>query len=284
MFKKSGLGKGLEALFEENFKINNKEIFFLDVSKIKPNKEQPRQDFNDEKLKTLAESIKNNGIIQPILVRELKEDEYQIIAGERRFRAAKMVGLKEVPVIVKNMEERNVTEIALIENLQREDLNPVEEAKGFLNLIKKYGLTQEEVAKKVGRSRSYVTNTIRLLNLPQEVIEEIKKGNLSSGHARALLSLKDEEEVKRMAVEVVEKGISVRDIEKIASFKRDESKKTNKQEKEHIFKEFEKKLQEELKRKVIIKMISGEKGRITIDFYNRDELMFMANSLKSLRS
>ncbi len=285
MSKKSGLGKGLEALFVENIKPIKKPLV-LNINEIEPNKYQPRKNFNRETLETLAESIRLNGIIQPILVRKIDEEKYQIIAGERRYKAAKMVGLAEVPVIIKEIEDYEVTELALIENLQREDLNPIEEATSFLMLVEKYGLTQDEVSKRVGRSRSAITNSIRLLNLPKEIIEEIERGRLSSGQARALLSIKDEEELKDMAKKVIERGMSVREIERLVNLKKEVTsiKKEKKEEPENIFKELEKDMQNKLKRNVKIKVTSGEKGRITIDFYNREELVFLAHNLTSVNS
>lgn len=283
MSRKSGLGKGLEALFVEN--INpTKEPLVLDINKIEPNKSQPRKNFNSETLEILAESIRVNGIIQPILVRKVEEGKYQIVAGERRYKAAKMAGLGEVPVVVKEIEDYKVTELALIENLQREDLNPIEEAASFLMLIEKYDLTQDEVSKRVGRSRSAITNSIRLLNLPREVIKEIEMGRLSSGQARALLSIKDEEELKDMAKKVIERGMSVREIERWVSLKKEvkNSKKVKKEEQENIYKDLEKDMQNKLKRNVKIKVIAGEKGRITIDFYNREELVFLAQNLTNV--
>lgn len=283
MSRKSGLGKGLEALFVEN--INpTKEPLVLDINKIEPNKSQPRKNFNSETLEILAESIRVNGIIQPILVRKVEEGKYQIVAGERRYKAAKMAGLGEVPVVVKEIEDYKVTELALIENLQREDLNPIEEAASFLMLIEKYDLTQDEVSKRVGRSRSAITNSIRLLNLPREVIKEIEMGRLSSGQARALLSIKDEEELKDMAKKVIERGMSVREIERWVSLKKEvkNSKKVKKEEQENIYKDLEKDMQNKLKRNVKIKVMAGEKGRITIDFYNREELVFLAQNLTNV--
>lgn len=280
--KKSGLGKGLQALFEENSEIE-RDSFLLNLNLIEVNKDQPRKNFKDETLSFLAESIKQNGVIQPILVRKISEDRYQIVAGERRFRAAKMVGLKEIPVIVKKIDEDKVTEIALVENLQREDLNPIEEAKGFLTLVEKHGLTQDEVSKKVGKSRSFVTNSIRLLNLPNVVKEEIKNGNLTSGQARTLLAIKNEEELIKLAKLVIKNGMSVREIERIVSLKKERKECLKKEIKDHIFKELEKNMQEKLKRKVKIKITAGEKGRLTIDFYNRDELISMAYSLEGLK-
>ncbi len=283
MSRKSGLGKGLEALFVENIK-PKKEPLVLDINKIEPNKDQPRRNFNSETLENLAESIRVNGIIQPILVREIEEERYQIVAGERRYKAAKMAGLWEVPVIVKEIEDYKVTELALIENLQREDLNPIEEANSFLVLVERYGLTQDEVSKRVGRSRSAITNSIRLLNLPKDVIKEIEGGRLSSGQARALLSIKDKEELKDMAEKVIERGMSVREIERLVSLKKEvkNSKKKKKEEQENIYKDLEKDMQNKLKRNVKIKVMSGEKGRITIDFYNREELVFLAHNLTSV--
>lgn len=283
MSRKSGLGKGLEALFVEN--INpTKEPLILDINKIEPNKNQPRKNFNSETLEILAESIRVNGIIQPILVRKVEEGKYQIVAGERRYKAAKMAGLGEVPVVVKEIEDYKVTELALIENLQREDLNPIEEAASFSMLVEKYGLTQDEVSKRVGRSRSAITNSIRLLNLPREVIKEIEMGRLSSGQARALLSVKNEEELKDMAKKVIERGMSVREIERWVSLKKEvkNSKKVKKEEQENIYKDLEKDMQNKLKRNVKIKVMAGEKGRITIDFYNREELVFLAQNLTNV--
>ena len=290
LIKKSGLGKGLDALFEENQKDKDtlfeenqkeeKEVFFLDLNNIEANKNQPRKNFDEENLKNLAESIKENGIIQPILVRKISEEKYQIIAGERRFRAAKMANSKQIPVFVKDVEGKTVTEIALVENLQRENLNPIEEAKGFLELIEKYGLTQDEVAKKVGKSRSAVTNTIRLLNLPIEIVKQIENKNLTSGQARALLAFKDETELKKVALKAVEQKLSVRTIERMANLKKQEQKKEKqKKEKFSLFEELEKTMQNHLKRRVKIEIKSGEKGSLTIDFYNRDELILIKNKI-----
>ena len=226
-----------------------------------------------------------NGIIQPILVRKAGEEKYQIVAGERRYKAAKMVGLGEIPVIIKEIEDYKATELALIENLQREDLNPIEEANSFLMLVEKYGLTQGEVSKKVGRSRSSITNSIRLLNLPKEVIKEIENGRLSSGQARALLSIKDEEDLKKIAQKVIENGMSVREIERLVSLKKDiKNSQKQKKDEENIFKDLEKNMQNKLKRNVKIKVTSGEKGRITIDFYNREELVSLAYNLTGINS
>lgn len=278
MAKKSGLGKGLDALFEEGEK-EKRDIFFLDLDSIEANKNQPRKNFNQENLNALAESVKENGIIQPILVRKISEEKFQIVAGERRFRAAKMANLKQIPVFIKEIEEKSVTEIALIENLQRENLNPIEEAKGFLELIEKYGLTQDEVAKKVGKSRTAVTNTIRLLKLPIEIVKQIENKDLTSGQARALLAFKDEDEQKRVAQKAIENGFSVRTIEKMADLKKQQERKEEKEEVFSLLKELEKSMQNQLKRNVKIKMKTNEKGSLTIEFKTKEELMQIKNKL-----
>lgn len=278
--KKSGLGKGIDILFDETFNFKRDNIF-LNIEEIEVNKNQPRKIFKEESLSSLAESIKLNGVIQPILVRKLNNGKHQIIAGERRFRAAKMAGLKQIPVIFKEIKEEKVMEIALIENLQRENLNPIEEAKSFLELIEKYGLTQNEIAKKIGKSRSAVTNTIRLLNLPIEVVKEIENENLSSGQARALLAFKSQEEVKAIAIKVIERGMSVREIEKLATTKNNDIDKKIKQKEENneLFKDLKESLQNQLKRKVEIKVKSKEKGRLILEFFDNKDLIEIARKL-----
>ena len=294
MVKKSGLGKGLQALFNENFNIidegfsskSKQNLFYVDVDKVVPNKSQPRKDFDEEGLSRLAESIKENGIIQPILVRNIKNGDYryQIVAGERRFRAAKMVGLEKIPIVVKDIDELKITELALIENLQREDLNPIEEAQGYLILAEKCDLTHDEISKKVGKTRSTITNSLRLLKLPKSVVEQVKSRNLTEGQARALLALKDEKEIEKLAAKVVEKGLSVRDIEKIVNNKKkDKNEKAKKEDKINIFKDLEISMQQKLKRNVRIDVRSGEKGSITIEFYNRDELVAIGERLAKMK-
>ena len=216
MPKKTGLGKGLDALFgpvpEEEKQKENDVLKNLKITEVEPNRNQPRKNFNQEALEELAESIKEYGLIQPIIVTE-KEGYYSIIAGERSWRACKLAGLEEIPVIVREDDEKKNNEIALIENIQREDLNPFEKALGIKNLMNAYGLTQEEVAKKLGKSRSAVANTIRVLNLEPRVLEFAKQGKLTEGHCKALLAITDPEKQYMMAVDMIERGTTVREIE-----------------------------------------------------------------------
>ena len=216
MPKKTGLGKGLDALFgpvpEEEKQKENDVLKNLKITEVEPNRNQPRKNFNQEALEELAESIKEYGLIQPIIVTE-KEGYYSIIAGERRWRACKLAGLEEIPVIVREDDEKKNNEIALIENIQREDLNPFEKALGIKNLMNAYGLTQEEVAKKLGKSRSAIANTIRILNLEPRVLEFAKQGKLTEGHCKALLAITDPEKQYMMAVDMIERGTTVREIE-----------------------------------------------------------------------
>ena len=223
MVKKFGLGKGLDALFanvnvepeEENIKDeleNSGNLKTLKITDVEPNREQPRKQFKQEALEELAESIKEYGIIQPIVVAE-QEGYYSIIAGERRWRAAKLAGLEEIPAIIRENDEQKNREIALIENIQREDLNPYEKAVGIRNLMDKYGLTQEEVSKRIGKSRSAVSNTVRILNLAPDVLELVKEGKLSEGHCKALAAITDPKRQYEMAVRMIERGESVRQAE-----------------------------------------------------------------------
>ena len=212
--KKSGLGKGLDAIFIEN-ETENKASVMLKISEIEPNRSQPRTDFDEKALAELADSISQHGVLQPLLVRPISADCYQIVAGERRWRASRMAGLSEIPAIVRELSDSEVMEIALIENLQRENLSPIEEALGYKSLIESYKLTQDEIAKSVGKSRSAIANAIRLLSLPQSIIELISEGALTAGHARALLTLKNCEDIEKVANKVVENFLSVREVEKL---------------------------------------------------------------------
>ena len=198
--KSSGLGKGLDLIFMENNPENENIPVTLKLSELEANKDQPRINFNDDSLKELASSIASHGLIQPIVVKPLASGKYKIIAGERRFRACKMAGVTEVPVIIKDINDAEIMELALIENLQRENLSAVEEAKGYKSLIDSYGFTQEKVSSSVGKSRSYVANTLRLLNLPKSVIERLENNEISVGHARTLLSLENEQDIDRKSV------------------------------------------------------------------------------------
>lgn len=220
--KKSGLGRGLTSLFDENSS-DNEGAITLNLNDIEPNRDQPRKDFDETALSELADSIAQHGLIQPIVVKPNLDGRYSIIAGERRWRASRMAGLTEVPVVIKEADEQTLMEIALIENLQREDLNAVEEALGYRSLIDTYGLTQEEVAKKMGKSRSAVTNALRLLALNDNELEALRRGSISAGHARALLSCEDDATRAKMLIAAAD-GASVRELEKTAA----DAKKTKK--------------------------------------------------------
>ena len=208
MAKQRGLGKGLEALFADNDTAGEQGAVTLKLSEIEPNREQPRKRFDEEALTQLAESIRIHGVIQPLLVRPAAGGTYQLVAGERRWRAARMAGLTEVPAVIKELSEQEAMELALIENLQREDLNPIEEALGYQELMDAYGFTQEQVAKRVGKSRSAVANALRLISLPEEIRPMLEDGSLSAGHARALLSLDDPKEMTELASAAVKNRCS----------------------------------------------------------------------------
>lgn len=213
---KKGLGKGLASIFAENYieaSVQNEGVKTLKISEIEPKNDQPRKYFDEESLAQLADSIKQHGLIQPIVVRESGGGFYQIIAGERRWRASKLAGLNEIPVIVVEADALKAAELAIIENIQREDLNPYEEAQAYKSLMEQYSLTQEEVASKVGKSRSAIANTMRLLDLPEEVLEMLKGSDISAGHARALLALKDKEAIVDTAHKILIRSLSVRDTE-----------------------------------------------------------------------
>ena len=212
--KLGGLGKGLNAIFIENDSETEGGTVTLKISEIEPNRTQPRKEFDEQALSELAESISQHGLLQPLLVRPLTLGGYQIVAGERRYRASRMAGLTEVPVIIKELTDTETMEIALIENLQREDLSPVEEALGYKALIDEHGFSQEEVAKSVGKSRPAVANALRLLKLPDNIMEYLKDGKISAGHQRALLTLENEELMTELADEIVAKDLSVRQVEK----------------------------------------------------------------------
>lgn len=270
MAKKRGLGRGLEALFnengtEENFELNSDK---LPLSKIDINPEQPRKTFDETALNELAESIKEKGVLQPLLVRPVK-NRYQLVAGERRFRAAHIAKLKEVPVIIKDLSDKDSMEIALIENLQREDLNAVEEAQGIKLLMDKYSLTQEEVAGKLSKSRPAVANSIRLLNLSDKILSQLKDGLLSAGHARALLSVEDQAKREEIADLIIKNNLSVRETEKLVKKKPVRSRK--KSTRANFYDEAELALKDVLGRKVNIKKKKNG-GTLEIEFFNKDDL------------
>ncbi len=276
--KNSGLGRGLDAIFLDNTLIENDEnkenqISILKLSLIDPKSDQPRKNFDREALEELASSIKENGLLQPILVREYGYGRYQIIAGERRFRASKIAGLTEIPAIILDKDDRKVAEIALVENIQREDLNPVEEAMAFKALIEEYGLTQEELSEKVSKSRSAIANALRLLDLPKPVLDLVVEGRLSQGHARTLLGLKSREDMLILANEVITLGLSVRQLEAEVK-KRNKPKKEEEEEPLPIvdyYRELELRVQSHLGRKVKIEG-KGRKKTITLYYEDNEDL------------
>ena len=231
--KKRGLGKGLSALISDDFIVeenNEKEaVEYVDIDLISPNKNQPRKNIDKKALTELADSIKAHGLIQPIILRKTGKS-YEIIAGERRWRACKIAGLKEIPCIIKDIDDKVSAKYALIENIQREDLNPIEEAFAYKKLMEEYGLTQEEVAKELGKSRSYIANTVRLLNLHEKIIDYISKGDLTAGHGKALLSIKDEDKQLHAAEEIIKNDLNVRQTEYITNKKAKKKDKNSKKE------------------------------------------------------
>ncbi len=271
MSQKFGLGRGLESLFNEN-RSDSDSVTSLRLSEIEPNREQPRKEFNDQTLKELADSIKEHGLLQPIVVRPTSTLTYQIVAGERRWRACRLAGLESVPVIIRETSDEECMEIALIENLQREDLNPVEEALGYRQLMESRGYTQEQVADAVGKSRPAVSNSIRLLKLPDDILKALADGKIASGHARAMLSIEDSG-LLALAFELAKSGASVREIEKLAQKKK--SQPDNIPETPHYYKEVQIALGKALGRKV--KIVKGAKKSILeIEFYSDQELTDLA--------
>lgn len=275
--KKGGLGRGLEALFNENA-TDDKGVVTLRLTEIEPNRNQPRADFEENSLSELAESIQKHGLIQPIVVRPTSSGAYQIVAGERRWRACRMAGLIEVPVVIKELDDRNYFEVALVENLQREDLNPVEEAQGYRTLVEAYGLTQEQVAESVGKSRSAVTNALRLLNLSEAALEALKNSEITAGHARAILAA-DSDTLAAEMLKAAQKGASVRELEAMAKKKIKLERATPPAAKNNFYSEVEISLKNELGRKVDIKSKGKGKGTITIEFYSEEELADFARRL-----
>ena len=276
--KKGGLGRGLESLFNENATDTDGAVK-LNINDIEPNRDQPRKDFDETALSELADSIAQHGLIQPIVVKPTAQGRYSIIAGERRWRACRMAGLNEVPVIIKDADDQTLMEIALIENLQREDLNAVEEALGYRSLIDSFGLTQDEVAKKMGKSRSAVTNALRLLALNDAELEALRRGTITAGHARALLSCDDEEARAKMLLAAAD-GASVRELERLAAAakKKPAAKKTE-TKKPTFYSEVELSLKDSLHRRVKITPAGNGKGTITLEFFNDAELSEFAKKL-----
>lgn len=277
--KQSGLGKGLGALMLENNVDDMVSTSTLPINEIIPNKEQPRKTFDEGALQELADSITVHGVLQPLLVRPLLSGGYQLIAGERRWRASRMAGLKEVPVIIRELSDSEAMEIAIIENLQREDLNPIEEAEGLQALIDKCDYTQEQVAVSVGKSRPAIANALRLLKLPEEVRQMTKDGEISAGHARALLAFDNQAIMYEVAKQIVSDKLTVRDVERLAKrpTKTADKKQTAKR-RDSFYDEVELSLTEVLGRRV--KVYNGRsKGTLEIEFYSLDDLKDIANAI-----
>lgn len=279
--KLGGLGKGLNAIFIENDSENNNSGVTLKISEIEPNRSQPRKEFDEKALSELAESISEHGLLQPLLVRPLTLGGYEIVAGERRYRACRMAGLTEVPVIIRELSESETMELALIENLQREDLTPLEEAMGYEVLMNEHGFTQDEVSKSVGKSRPAIANALRLLKLPEGVKELLKENKISAGHARALLSLENEENMLELAELIVAKDLSVRQTEKLCKKASKEKKPEAPEKKPSYYSMVELALNEALGRKISISKNKGKEGGVLqIEFYSDEELTELSNKLK----
>ncbi len=266
---KRGLGKGLGALIATDIE-DDSQVKELKINQIEPNIDQPRKNFDDEKLSQLAESIKQHGIVQPIIVRK-DGDVYRIVAGERRWRAARIAGLTTVPAIVKDVSNKEVMEIALIENLQREDLNPIEEAEAYERLINEYQMTQEEISKTVGKSRSAIANSIRLLGLGQKVKALLVNGELTSGHARALLAIDDQEQQEKLALKIIDEGLNVRETEKMIRRLAQRRTPLKPPALAEEYKYIEERLKNIFGTKVTLRH-NRNKGKITIEYYSNDEL------------
>lgn len=279
--KLGGLGKGLNAIFIENDAETDNGSVTLKISEIEPNRQQPRKEFDEQALSELAESISQHGLLQPLLVRPLTLGGYQIVAGERRYRASRMAGLTEVPVIIRELSDTETMEIALIENLQREDLTPVEEALGYKALIDEHNFSQDEVAKSVGKSRPAITNSLRLLKLPESVMEYLRDGKISAGHARALLTLDDENLMLELAEEIISKDLSVRQVEKLCKKKPNIEKEVKPEKKPSFYSMVELALSESLGRKISVTKSKGKEGGVLqIEFYSDEELTELSNKLK----
>ena len=292
--KKGGLGKGLDSLITD--KVNKPgaakdtsltptedQAVMVPINKVEPNKEQPRKHFNEDALLELSESIKQMGIIQPIVVQD-RNSYYEIIAGERRWRAAKQAGLKKIPVIIKNYTEQEIVEISLIENIQREDLNPIEEAFAYKRLLEEFNLKQDEVAERVSKSRTAVTNSVRLLKLDRRVQQMVIDEMISTGHARALLSIEDGDQQYKMAMQVFDEKLSVREVEKLMKKLQNSNEKKEKQKPEHefIYQDMEEKIKALLGTKVTISPKANHKGKIVIDYYSDDELERLMDLFRSI--
>ena len=286
MASNKGLGKGLGALLGDfsDETLEKSAYQMLPIYKVEPNPDQPRQDFDEEELQSLADSIEVHGIIQPLTLRELPSGYYQIIAGERRWRAARIAGLSDIPAVIMEADDKKVRELALIENLQRQDLNPIEEAMGYQSLMEEYGLTQEETAKQVGKSRPAVANALRLLSLCPDVMEQLRRGELTSGHARAILTLKTEKQQKDAARKIIALALSVRQAETLC---KNMAKEVPAKKEPEVFAvdyvaECEKQLSKQLGRGV--KIINGKrKGKFELEFYGQEDLQNLLDALMTLQ-
>lgn len=279
--KFGGLGKGLDTIFAENETEDSNSSVMLKISEIEPNRSQPRKDFDENSLSDLAQSISQHGLLQPLLVRPLPIGGYQIVAGERRYRACRMAGLTEVPVTIRELSDTETMELALIENLQREDLSPIEEALGYKALIDEHGFSQEEVATSVGKSRPAIANSLRILKLPDSVLEYVKQDKISAGHARALLMLDNEEDMLELAELIYKKDLSVRQAEKLAKKKPEVVEDTQPERKPSFYSMVELALNESLGRKIKVNKIKGKQGGVLqIEFYSDEELTELSNKLK----
>lgn len=277
MAAKRGLGKGIDSMIPTGSTSKSakeeKGVMIVDLNDIEPKKDQPRKLFNEDRLNELAESIKQHGIVEPLIVIK-KDDYYEIVAGERRWRAARIAGLKEAPVVVKDYTPEQVVEIALIENLQREDLNPIEEAKAYKQLIDDYNLKQDDIAEKVSKSRTTITNSLRLLKLDERVQNMVIEECISSGHARALLAVEDKEEQYEIACKVFDRKMSVRETESIIKQlkKRENPRQKESLQNQEIYADIEEKLKQSMGTKVSINRKTNTKGKIEIEYYSEDEL------------
>ncbi|MBR3643851.1 MAG: ParB/RepB/Spo0J family partition protein [Parasporobacterium sp.] len=292
-----GLGKGLDALIPQETvpvkkedhkaeKKNNDGVEYVKISLVEPNPDQPRRTFNEDELQELADSIKQFGVIQPILVQDKKnKDHYMIVAGERRWRASRIAGLKEVPVIIRNYTAKEILEISLIENLQRKDINTIDEAIAYKRLMTEFKMTHDEIAERVSKSRTAITNTIRLLNLSDQVQEMVINDMISPGHARALLGIENPEEQYNVALKVFDEKLSVRDIEKLVKKLNDPTKKEETKdhsEFDYLYRDLEEKMKISLGTKVSIRAKDAEKGKIEIEYYSKDELERLSDFLMGI--
>ena len=298
--KKSGLGKGLDALIPAGNKktvgkkdsepviiekiVEKKGVETLKITEVEPNREQPRKNFNEDALLELADSIKQYGVIQPLIVQK-KANHYEIIAGERRWRAAKMAGVKEIPVIIKDYTDQQVMEISLIENIQREDLNPIEEAMAYKNLMEEFHLKQDEIAEKVSKSRTAVTNSMRLLKLDKRVQQMMIDDMISAGHARTLITVEDPDAQYNIATKIFDEKLSVRETEKLVKLLQKPEVKKEKVEKVNsfIYKDIEEKMKAILGTKVTVDHKSNNKGKISIEYYSNEELERILYLLESIK-